>query len=719
MTVADHERPALVFCAYSHRDAGLCQELKTAFAGLMQQSLIRFWFDRLIRPGDNWENEIAKELEDADIILLLISNFFVESNYCFRREMARALARHDEGTARVIPIHLRWGDYEGLPFMRLQGLPPGLTPIDSKRNHHKAWMTVSQAIRREREQLFAQRLAPEVQRHVAQEPELYTFELETYLRHVVFTAERQLQPVHRLSLSVEHLATKRQFTNAVEALCEWASGTTTEHVLLLTGEFGSGKSTTLREFAGRLAGERMRSGKGVVPLFLTAQLLAHSMTELQRSYGEGRAVIEEVMQGAPAVIIVDTIDESSADQPAAATLADLIASAPRSARFVVACRATARMEIARILSRSGAGIDVYELLPLSRADVLLYLTASQKGEELTPAASDLVRQPEVLQLLEIAGKKVPLGRVPSLYGLCRAAVVALFRGLIEREASLIVTEAQLFAVCADIAGQMFPSGAVRMERVAVDISGGTREQIVSALVAVRVLTIDARENLSFAHATFFEYFYAAYVGRTLSLWQSDVLAGINLIYAHTINRFLVPMVLERVHVPVPRADPLITTALTAGAVRIPGGILTRAIRRSEVARFVRDTGWRENTGFGAWRTFEAPDGTTGSSDGSFPEWGAPTIEAWMCDEEAAATSLSWYDAMQFALWAGGSLPNIDEVRAVKADDDIEAEWTASWLNEEQSLISVWKSTLNETAGYNPDFRSRGIGFRVVLPFVDP
>lgn len=717
MTVADHEGPALVFCAYSHRDAGLCQELKTAFAGLIQQSLIRFWFDRLIRPGDNWENEIAKELEEADIILLLISNFFVESNYCFRREMARALARHDEGTARVIPIHLRWGDYEGLPFMRLQGLPPGLTPIDSNRNHHKAWMTVSQAIRREREHLFAQRLAPEVRRHVAEEPELYTFELETYLRHVVFTAERQ-HPAHRLPLAVEDVATKRKFANAVEALCEWTVGTMTERVLLLTGEFGSGKSTTLREFAGRLAGERMR-GKSVVPLFLTAQLLARSMTELQRNYGEGRAVIGEVIRESPAVIIVDAVDESGADQPAAEMLADLLASAPRSARFVVACRASARVEIARILSRNGGGIAVYELLPLSRADVLKYLAASQEDEVITPAVSDLARQPEVLQLLAITDKKVPLNRVFSLYGLCRASVVALFRDLIEREASLVVSEAQLFAICVDIAGQMFPSGAVRMERVAIDISGGTCEQIVSALVAVRVLTIDARENITFAHAMFFEYFYAAYVGRTMSLWQSDVLASINLIYAYTINRFLVPMVLDRVHVSVPGPDPLVTNALTAGAVRIPGGILTRAIRRSEVARFVRDTGWREKTGFGAWRTLEAPDGTTGSSDGSLPERGSPTIETWMSDEQAAATSLSWYDAMQFALWAGGSLPNIDEVRAAKAEDDIEAEWTASWLNEEQSLLSVWKPTLNETAGYNPDFRSRRIGFRVVLPFVDP
>ena len=45
-----------------------------------------------------------QQLEAADIILLLITPRFIASDDCFDLEMQRAVERHDQGTARVIPI---------------------------------------------------------------------------------------------------------------------------------------------------------------------------------------------------------------------------------------------------------------------------------------------------------------------------------------------------------------------------------------------------------------------------------------------------------------------------------------------------------------------------------------------------------------------------------------------------------------------------------------
>ncbi len=117
-------------------------------------------------------------------------------------------------------------------------------------------------------------------------------------------------------------------------------------------------------------------------------------------------------------------------------------------------------------------------------------------------------------------------------------------------------------------------------------------------------------------------------------------------------------------------------------------------------------------------TFEAPDGTTASSDGWIPDQSASTMDGWL-DQDDAATNLSWYDAMQFAIWTGGCLPTRAELRAADGANGAEIEWTSDWFSEEQSLIAVWSPASRETRGFNPDFRSHRIGFRIVLPFIDP
>src|ERR1044072_5801085 len=89
--------PARVFCSYSHHDDDLRRELEAHLASLTRQELIVFWYDRRIVPGDDWKDRIAAELDDADIILLLISAYFVSSDYIYKVELGRSLERHKEG----------------------------------------------------------------------------------------------------------------------------------------------------------------------------------------------------------------------------------------------------------------------------------------------------------------------------------------------------------------------------------------------------------------------------------------------------------------------------------------------------------------------------------------------------------------------------------------------------------------------------------------------
>ncbi|HYT44631.1 MAG TPA: tetratricopeptide repeat protein [Methylomirabilota bacterium] len=139
-----------IFYCYAHEDKKLRAELEKHLGILKQQKLITEWSDRDINAGAEWAKEVDSNLNTANIILLLISTDFVNSEYCYSIEMKRALERHKNGTARVIPIILRHVDHEGALFSHLQALPTDKIPITDRkwRNRDEAFLDVSKGIRK-------------------------------------------------------------------------------------------------------------------------------------------------------------------------------------------------------------------------------------------------------------------------------------------------------------------------------------------------------------------------------------------------------------------------------------------------------------------------------------------------------------------------------------------------------------------------------------------
>src|SRR5437660_12732041 len=113
-----------VFFSYARRDERLLEKLKEHLIPLKNQGLIdHFWYDREITAGSEWEPEIVRHLEIADIILLLVSAAFMSSEYCYGKELQRAIQRHERREARVIPIILSPVDWQIPPLDKLQALP--------------------------------------------------------------------------------------------------------------------------------------------------------------------------------------------------------------------------------------------------------------------------------------------------------------------------------------------------------------------------------------------------------------------------------------------------------------------------------------------------------------------------------------------------------------------------------------------------------------------
>ena len=136
-----------LFISYAHRDEDLRLELDDQLSNLYRQQIISGWHDRRIAPGQEWADQIDNALNEAQIILLLISARFMASDYCYAKEMVRAIERHDAGEAVVIPIILSACDWQDAPFSKLQALPKDAKPIKNWNDRDEAWLDVVRGLR--------------------------------------------------------------------------------------------------------------------------------------------------------------------------------------------------------------------------------------------------------------------------------------------------------------------------------------------------------------------------------------------------------------------------------------------------------------------------------------------------------------------------------------------------------------------------------------------
>src|SRR2546428_10156053 len=98
---------AKIYLSYAYRDALLADDLKKHLLPLMKSGLVELVMDTEIDPGGNWRSTSNKYLSIANIILLLVSPDFLNSDYCYSTEMMRAIQRHEQGEVLIIPIILR------------------------------------------------------------------------------------------------------------------------------------------------------------------------------------------------------------------------------------------------------------------------------------------------------------------------------------------------------------------------------------------------------------------------------------------------------------------------------------------------------------------------------------------------------------------------------------------------------------------------------------
>jgi formylglycine-generating enzyme required for sulfatase activity len=188
-------QPVKIFLSYAHQDDEYLQALVVQLSSLLKRKLVEIWHDRQILAGSDWATDISQNLESADIILFLVSPDFINSEYCYGIEMARAIEREQAQTARAIPVIIRHCNWQTTPVDKLQGLPRDGRPVAAWGN--KPWdeplLLVVKEIERVAKDIQVQRRSRWLAAQKAQAiVEFKAFAVGHYRDGVLLPAERTL-----------------------------------------------------------------------------------------------------------------------------------------------------------------------------------------------------------------------------------------------------------------------------------------------------------------------------------------------------------------------------------------------------------------------------------------------------------------------------------------------------------------------------------------------
>jgi hypothetical protein len=129
-----------LFISYSHKDENLIEDFINHVAPLKNNGILSEWYDRKIETGEEFQNDIDNNLENADIICLMISSNFLASKACLS-EKDIALKLKEKKGIRVIPIILSpcaWTTHKELS--ELLAIPTDGKAVSSFSDKNEGWL---------------------------------------------------------------------------------------------------------------------------------------------------------------------------------------------------------------------------------------------------------------------------------------------------------------------------------------------------------------------------------------------------------------------------------------------------------------------------------------------------------------------------------------------------------------------------------------------------
>ena len=137
-----------LFLSYAPSDEVYKEELLDHLKNLERQGQIQTWDASKIVAGSVWKTQRENQLQNAEIVLLLISPDAIANDDIFENEIQKALQNAESGKQILLPILIRPVNYQGFGIEKYLVLPSNGKAVSEWKNPDKAYEHIVQHLQR-------------------------------------------------------------------------------------------------------------------------------------------------------------------------------------------------------------------------------------------------------------------------------------------------------------------------------------------------------------------------------------------------------------------------------------------------------------------------------------------------------------------------------------------------------------------------------------------
>lgn len=135
-----------VFISYAHRDAAALDAFRAVAEPLLAGHDVVLWCDHELRAGDIFHQRLEYEAAISDVVVFLVSEAFMGSEYCQKVELVWALERANALDVRVVPVILEDCAWQETVLRHFNATPPYGRPVRDFPSESEGFRLAAQSI---------------------------------------------------------------------------------------------------------------------------------------------------------------------------------------------------------------------------------------------------------------------------------------------------------------------------------------------------------------------------------------------------------------------------------------------------------------------------------------------------------------------------------------------------------------------------------------------